>query len=222
MTIRSILLVAASAATLAACASSAPVALRYDITYKDLPAGAEEVMPEAITNVIGGRLGSMGVMPTDLKVEPSGSGAVATVTVPSGAADEVTTQLTAPYTLRFLRQTGTGETVTVNVARYGDFSESGLNETHVTWVEAGVDAEGLGQVTITFNEPGHQLLASLAETDAGRQYGLFAKGRLISLFTMQADFGGDIVLNKIPSAEMAAVFADDVDVGLHTVFTRIK
>lgn len=222
MTIRSILLVAASAATLAACTSSAPVALRYDITYKDLPAGAEEVMPEAITNVIGGRLGSMGVMPTDLKVEPSGSGAVATVTVPSGAADEVTTQLTAPYTLRFLRQTGTGETVTVNVARYGDFSESGLNETHVTWVEAGVDAEGLGQVTITFNEPGHQLLASLAETDAGRQYGLFAKGRLISLFTMQADFGGDIVLNKIPSAEMAAVFADDVDVGLHTVFTRIK
>lgn len=222
MTIRSILLVAASAATLAACASSAPVALRYDITYKDLPSGAEEVMPEAITNVIGGRLGSMGVMPTDLKVEPSGSGAVATVTVPSGAADEVTTQLTAPYTLRFLRQTGTGETVTVNVARYGDFSESGLNETHVTWVEAGVDAEGLGQVTITFNEPGHQLLASLAETDAGRQYGLFAKGRLISLFTMQADFGGDIVLNKIPSAEMAAVFADDVDVGLHTVFTRIK
>jgi hypothetical protein len=222
MTIRSILLVAASAAALAACSSSAPVALRYNIAYKDLPAGAEEMMPRAITNVVGGRLGSLGVTPTDLKVEPSGSGAVATVTVPAGAADEVTKQLSDPYTLRFLRQTGTGETVTVNVAKYGDFSESGLNETHVTWVEAALDAEGQGQVTISFNDAGHQLLASLAETDAGRQYGLFAKGRLISLFTMQADFGGDIVLNKIPSAELAAIFADDVDVGLHAVFTRAQ
>lgn len=219
--LRSVFLAAAATIALAACASS-PVALRYEIAYKDLPAGAEEIMPRALTNVIGGRLGSMGVVPTDLKVEPAGSGAVATVTVPSGAADDMTAQLTAPYTLRFLRQTGTGETVTVNVAKYGDFSESGLNETHVTWVEAGLDAEGLGQVTITFNEPGHQLLESLAETDAGRQYGLFAKGRLISLFTMQGDFGGDIVLNKIPSADMAAVFADDVTVGLHAVFTRTK
>ncbi len=222
MTIRTILLAAASATTLAACVSSTPVALRYDIVFTDLPAGMADTMPEAVTNVIGGRLGSLGVTPTDLQVEPSGSGAIATVTVPAGAADELTAQLTAPYTLRFLRQTGTGETVAVTVAKYGDFSESGLNESHVTWVEAGVDAEGLGAVTITFNEPGHQLLESLAETDTSRQYGLFAKGRLISLFTMQADFGGDIVLNKIPSAEMAAVFADDVNVGLHAVFTRAQ
>ncbi len=222
MRFRPILLSVLAAASLAACSSNASVPVRYDVTYTDVAADRAETMPAAITNVIGGRLARLGVMPTDLKVEATGSGAVATVSAPSAAADQVTAELTSPYTLRFMRQTGTGETVAVQVEKFGNFSESGLNETHVDWIEAGTDAEGLGRVMISFNDAGHELLAKLAQSDVGRQYGVFAKGKLISLFTMDATFGGDIVLNKIPSAELASVFADDVNVGLHATFVRAQ
>lgn len=222
MRFRPLLLSVLAAASLAACSSDAPVAVRYDVSFKGVSADRLEAMPAAVTNVISGRLARLGVNPTDLKVELAGSGAVATTTAPASAADQVTTELTAPYTLRFMRQSGTGETVTVSVAQYGNFSESGLNETHVDWIEAGTDEQGLGSVMISFNDAGHEQLAKLAKDDTGRQYGLFAKGKLISLFTMQDDFGGDIVLNKIPSAELAAIFADDVNVGLHASFVRAQ
>lgn len=222
MRFRPILLSVLSAAALAACSSEATVAVRYDVAYPDLTADQAETMPSAITNVIGGRLARLGVTPTDLKVVTAGSGAIATVSAPASAADQVAAELTAPYTLRFMRQTGTGETIAVQVEKFGDFSESGLNESHVQWIEAGTDAEGLGSVMISFNDAGHELLAKLAQSDVGRQYGVFAKGKLISLFMMDATFGGDIVLNKIPSAELASVFADDVNVGLHATFVRAQ
>jgi hypothetical protein len=211
---------ALTALTLAACSSGEPVAVRYDINYRDLPINKVDVILDSVQHVIQGRLASLNTTPADLKVVASGSGAIATLSIPADAADELTRQLTSPYTLRFLRQSGSGETVTQSVAKYGNFSDSGLTEEHVLWVEAGTDKDGLGTVSIALNDAGHTLLKTLSASDAGRQYGLFAKGRLISLFTMQASFGGDISLEKIPSPDLAAIFADDVNVGLHVNFVR--
>ncbi len=205
---------------LVACSPDTPTLVRYDVTFKNLPADRLEDLPIAVNNVVGGRLGSLGITTADVMVQPTASGATVAITMPNSLIEPLTAQLTAPYTLRFMRVAGSGETVAISVAKFGNFAESGLNETHVEWMEASTDAEGMGAVTITFNEVGHGLLKSLAGTDGGRQYGLFAKGKLISLFTMNPNFGGDIVLNKIPSADLAAIFADDVVVGLHATFVR--
>lgn len=206
---------------LAGCAGTAA---SVDQTYGlaiDRPNPQEaDALANAAMRVVERRLDAMGVVNAGKAFSGSGNTAI-TVTVPDqDGADELTRQLTAPFDMAVMKQTASGATADVTVEKFGGFSKTDIVTGDFVGVEVGQDTQKVTRARILMTDAGRQKLAALFKAEAGKNIGIFVRGKLISQLAAKADAPtDDIQINGIPNLLIAEAFADDVNVGLHVTFT---
>ena len=76
---------------------------------------------------------------------------------------------------------------------------------------------------LQFNERGQKLLQDAFTGNIGKSVGIFVRDLLVSKMTISAEvLSSHILISGIPSERVAQIFADDVNVGLHAIFTPTK
>lgn len=213
----------ASLLVLAACGSSARQ--QYALTMTGMDEENIPTIANQSANVIQRRLESMGMEGKVAVDDVSASGTLLTVTAENQEGlDALTEQLKAPFSLRIMGQTPDGEKGDVTVEGHGSFSEAGITEKDILWVNGGRDPNGTsGTVQLLFTEEGLKKMGELFKKMKGKNVGLFVRGQLVSkLFVASEEIDNDITISGVPSPELATVFAEDVNVGTHVTFTPVQ
>lgn len=211
-----------SVVLLAACAASQSVT--YDLTMNVTDAERREALGDAALRVIERRLDGMAEEIVDSDVAVSTDDATVSVTVRNAdALNELTRQLTDAFSFEIMSQTAEGATPDVTTEGHGGFSRTGISGADLDWVESRIDeTDDFGEVTLIFNEAGRTKMAALFARSKGKFIGLFVRGQLVSKLLVETDtLKDDIVIREIPTPELAEIFADDVNVGIHVTFTPL-
>jgi preprotein translocase subunit SecD len=97
-----------------------------------------------------------------------------------------------------------------------------LTGTDIEWVEAVRDSEGNVAVELRFTTAGRAALSSIFSANKGKNAGIFVRDLLVSKLKIPSEAMGDhVIISGIPSAKVAEIFADDVNVGLRVSFSPI-
>ena len=206
---------------LAACSSqqTAKYQLHFDLTDKN----TQQNLTLASMRVIERRLELMNETMIDKQIDTKNGQVTLGITLADKkAADALTKELIAPFNMRVMRQTASGETVDLAVKGQGNFSLTGITEQDLQWVETHKDADGKGEVALLFTDEGKKKMLALFKKMVGKDIGIFVRNRLVSKLRVATDtFPDNIVISGIPSFDLAEVFADDMNVGLHVTFTPV-
>lgn len=197
------------------------VTVTYDLHTDATLADQKSELTLASMRVIERRLKRIGenILEKDITAEDG----IPSITLTLGdtiARDILTEELLQPFTLRIMTETTDEESADITVAGHGGFVETGLTEEHITWAETKHDTDpSKGHVTLTFTESGRTLMNDIFKKNNGKYVGLFVREHLMSkLLVESAALMDDIVIRDIPSTEIANIFADDINVGLHVTF----
>jgi preprotein translocase subunit SecD len=210
--------------TLAACSQS--VTARYRLTVDTTIPEDTAYVTQQTLNVMQRRLESMGETLIDGDVESSGSGeSVVSITVEhQEAVDALTEQMMQPFSLEIMAQAENGQNADVTVEGHGGFVKTGITLDDLSWVDADEDPDnvGLGRVHLEFTDEGRAKMADLFKRMKGKNIGIFVRNQLVSKLQVETDvLKDDIVIQAIPSLELAQTFADDVNVGIHVIVTPL-
>lgn len=210
-------------ATLTAC-SSTPTA-RYALEMNTTDTQDTAQLAQQTLNVMQRRLENMGEEKIRTTIEKSGSG-TATVSVSSKNQEPLnalTDAMMQPFDFAILAQAQKGEKADVTVEKYGAFVRTGITGADLSWVEADQEpGKDLGRVHLVFTLEGRNKIAELFKKMKGKNIGIFVRGQLVSLLLVETDeLKDDIVIQDIPSVDLAHVFADDVNVGIHVTITPL-
>ncbi|OGJ61475.1 hypothetical protein A3C37_04090 [Candidatus Peribacteria bacterium RIFCSPHIGHO2_02_FULL_53_20] len=177
----------------------------------------------AVMRVVERRLQGMGEDVRGLDVsQKQGGPELSFSVVTEAAADLLREDLTAPFELRIMREAKEKETPTMEAEGHGGFVETQITQEHLEWIEAAEEPDNKGRITLEFTEEGRKLMRMIFRENVGKNIGLFVRGRLVAKLQVDtAELKDDIIITGIPSAELARVFADDVNVGLHVTFTPL-
>ncbi|MFH1670197.1 MAG: hypothetical protein ABIA92_01275 [Patescibacteria group bacterium] len=138
------------------------------------------------------------------------------------SADILFERLSSPISFRIMREAGEEEEADIENDQYGRFMETGITEQQLYWIDAEEREGGTGVIQINFTDEGASMWQQLLEENQGKKVGVFTRGGLVALHTVQeGGFKDKIIITGIPSAELAKVFADDVNVGAYVTFTRV-
>lgn len=208
-----------TALLLSACGE---VTITYDLTIDDAYADQKSELAFAGMRVIERRLKRIGeeILEKDITAN-EGTPAITLTLGDKVARDILTEELLQPFTLRLMTEAVDGESADITVAGHGGFTETGLTEDHITWAEASPDTDpSKGHVTLTFTQDGRSIMKDVFAQNDGKYIGLFVRERLMSKLLVESPkLMDDIVIREIPSSEIAHIFADDINVGLHVSFT---
>lgn len=206
---------------LAACGGSGRSVYKLQIDTEDT--SRLTVLSIAVTRIVERRLEGMGEEVRGLDISQKKDGPELSFTVGTEAAADLLRQdLTAPFNLRIMREVQPGETPTIEVEGHGGFIETGITEDHIEWVEASEEPGNKGRIALEFNEEGRELMSKVFKENVKKNIGLFVRNRLVAKLQVDtSELKDDIIITGIPSPELARVFADDVNVGLHVTFTPI-
>lgn len=197
------------------------VTVTYDLTIDEVYADQKSELTLASMRVIERRLKRIGE--EILEKDITAASGIPSITLMLGdkvARDILTEELLQPFTLRIMAEVADDESADITVAGHGGFTETGLTEEHMTWANAIEDTDpSLGRVTLIFTEDGRILINDVFAEHNGEYVGLFVRERLMSkLLVESAALMDDIIIRDIPSTEIANIFADDINVGLHVTF----
>lgn len=140
------------------------------------------------------------------------------------ASETLKVELVKPFTLSVMEQSPEKTADTV-VEGHGGFRTTDITQEHLQWVEARAHGpeRKQGMVILYFNPDGRALMQKIFKRNKGKAIGIFVRGQLVSKLTVETDkVEDDIVIQNIPSYEIARVFADDMNVGLHVTFTPLE
>jgi hypothetical protein len=217
----------ASLLVLTSCAASTGGAstVGYSLSFVNTDAAHQQKLIEASQRVIERRVTTEGAEVKDSKAErvsPTEVRIFTTVSDPT-VIPKLSTQLSAPFTFRLMRQANEGEKPDATVEQEGNFKETGITEKELEWITASANpnTEG-GMAEIALTPAGQENLKKVLTSAKGKKIGLFVRGRLMSIFPSAGDIQGNIVISGIPSKTVAEIFADDVNVGAHVKFTQVK
>ncbi len=207
---------------LAACTQTATHSQSYKLTIDEKDTAKQTELVEASTRVIDRRLGSMGDKLTTHSVTGTGASVVLTVTATStGALARVTEQLQQPFDIQFMSEAPEADADLV-VAGHGGFKATGITENDIDWTIVSADpTSGKARVELQFTPAGMTHMQSVFKANEGKIIGLFVRKKLISKLLVNSDAMKEhVVIGGIPTLEIAKAFSDDVNVGLHVVFTQ--
>jgi hypothetical protein len=205
---------------LSACVGGKNVTFDLEFDVDDKAQQANLLM--ASRRVIDRRLARMG---EDIEKEDISTldGAVSiTMTLSSKEGVELLIdELSEPFTLDVMGEV-TETDADLVVTGHGGYKRTGLDETFFIGAEAKPDSSpGKGQVLIYLSESGMDKMGEIFKEYNGQFIGLFVRGKLVSKLLVETDEVKDqILIRDIPSLELAEIFADDVNVGLHVTFER--
>lgn len=211
-------LVTAACIALAACGQTG--AANYRVVFEPTltPDKVQEVATGA-ARVIQRRVDAMKGTVKNINVQTKEKEATITSTVdPPALVSPLTDQLSEAFTLRIMRSTNPGESPDMTVQGDRNFNETGVTEKDILWVTASKNEKEptKGTVLVTFNDEGKKKLKKVFKATRGKQVALFLRGRLVSSFTNTSGAEREnILIEGIPSADLAAAFADDVNVGVY-------
>ena len=148
----------------------------------------------------------------------SGATSISVTLARADAADALTMLLTKPFTMRFMVEAPAGQG-DVTVGSQGSFKDGGVGERDLFWAEAAKDTETeKGAVRLLFTPEGRARLKDFLHTHRSKTIGLFVQDRLVSKLIAK-ELQDEIIIRGIPSSELAFDFADEVNVGLHIMFS---
>ncbi|MDD5624043.1 MAG: hypothetical protein PHI23_05045 [Candidatus Peribacteraceae bacterium] len=193
--------------------------LTYKLTFDTTDPVERTTLGRASANVVERRLQRLGEEAKELKIEEKGEEAFVSVKVPNEAiGEELTRQLTTPFKLRIMLATEDDKADLLTL-EYGGFKETGITEKQIKWMTASDEEGGTGRITITFTDEGRSLMKKIFQEHQGEFLGLFVRDILMSkMYIDTNELKDDIIITGVPR-ELAGVFADDVNSGLHVTFS---
>jgi len=222
-TMKRFLALSVAIATLTAC-SGTPTA-RYQLTMNVTKSEDVVQLTQESINVMQRRLEGMDETMIDNDVEETGSGSVI-VSITAEHAEALATltdSLQLPFDFAILAQVKGNQKADVTVEKFGGFAKTGITGNDLSWVEADKEpGQDLGRVHLIFTDEGRTKMADLFKKMKGKNIGIFVRGQLVSLLEVETDvLKDDIVIQQIPSFELAQAFAEDVNVGIHVTITPL-
>ena len=217
-------LIAVLAVLITACSSVATV-LTYSVTFTTENPGRMTDLSLATRHVVERRLARLGGDLIDYDIDFDKESQVATIGLEvdnAKAAKALNKEMVTPFTfeVRYLADEFVEGDIQVEGA--GSYRATGITKDDVDWV-IGESIEPIldrGRVLIGFTDEGAPKVQKLFEEQAGNTIGLFVRGRLTAAVQIQDTFEKVLVIEGLPSSEIANVFADDMNVGIHMVFTN--
>ncbi len=197
--------------------------LVYSVTTNIAESGKSLQIFQASERVMIRRLAGADVKNPLVIVVPSGSGsAVMTIHTQDAAGKETAERILA-------------ESFTFDIRLEGPKMPEALPD-EINWVPTGIDGSTLLWITpisnpttkevgveLHFNDIGQKLLQEAFKDNVGKSLGIFVRDLLVSKMTISTTQVSDhILISGIPSERVAQIFADDVNVGLHAIFTPLK
>lgn len=211
------LLLTFSAVTLLSACSSTHISYRLEIDEQD--AGRKTELIDTAKRVVTRRLESLGEQNANVQVTVDGEVIRLSADVSNQAVkDTILDQLALPFSMQIMSQVTENGDITVE--GHGSFKATGITEKHLNWVQAGKDEDPTkGRVALEFTPEGKTLMADVFRQNKDKYIGLFVRGHLVSKLLVASDEVKDsIIITDIPSAVLAEVFADDLNLGLHVTF----
>jgi hypothetical protein len=204
---------------LVGCSSSE---VQYRVTLDVPPQTDQATLLRTTLSVIERRLDRLEESIKDQSItQGSGSVTLRLVLSKQESADILTEELTQPFKLRIMNQVPDTQGQ-LEVQGHGWFAETGITQADIVWAEAAEDSKKKGVVRLIFTPAGREKLSALFRENKGNNIGIFVRDRLISKLTVHTDvLDENIVIREIPNAELARVFVDDLNVGLHVTFTPL-
>lgn len=176
----------------------------------------------AVSRVMERRAESVEAKAADLQNTLTGSsGLVITFTLkPGKGAALLTREVVEPFTFRFMRAAKAGETADLTTAQDGGFIDMGITKDDLLWLTAGENEKTKkGWIEILFTEAGKKKVKTALTQTKGLQVALVVRNQLVSTFQSTGVGQESIYIDGVPSAELAGIFVDDVNVGAHVTFT---
>ena len=215
-----------SVLVLSACSAfSASENLAFKVTFDaNVESASKEDLGRAVNRVIERRVESMNGKVTDLKNTLTDAGADVSFTIsPGKLAAPLTDQLVSPFSFQLMRAAKATEKPDLTIAEKGGYMQMGVTEKDVLWLYAGQDdATKKGWVRILFTEEGKKKVKDALSQTKGMQVALIVRNQLVSTFQSQGVGRENIMIDGVPTAELAGIFADDVNVGVHASFVPKK
>jgi len=213
-------LAAVSVLILTACTGSlTSEKVTYDLSFNVTDTAQIENLTNAAMRVVERRLDAMGVVNPGKELDLEAK--TIEVTLPDAdGVEELTRQLTSPFTMSVMKQTASGAIADITVEKFGGFSKTNVTEMDFIGVEVGQDSNRKTRARIIMTEAGRAKLNEIFKTENGKNIGIFVRDRLISQLAVNAaSLTDDLQIQGIPNLLIAEAFSDDVNVGLHVDFT---
>ena len=202
---------------LAACIGKQTVTETMMIRSTD--ASKTLAISQGAERVIVRRLGAAGFKgATAAAIPTSAKTATLTVNVQTDAAAAKTKEILAePFTFDIRIEepkSGSGDSDWIPTSITGDMLD---------WVQVIGDRNtGKIGIELQFSHAGQIALKSVFKKNVGKDIGIFVRDLLVSKLKIKNSVVSDrVVISGVPSEVVASIFADDVNVGLHTIFTPI-
>lgn len=210
------------------CVKTDDATVSYKLTTDLTDASRIETLPTVVQRLLENRLIALDSFAREVKVTPEGDDYMVTVTL-SGSnmtvLDTLTERITEPLTIRFMKEVPLEE-ADIIIADTEGYKETMLTEDHIVWLTHRTHPVlKNGEVIIEFSEKGKELRKQIFEENKGNNIGVFVKGRPIYKLLVDENDEEDtdtVVLRNIPNPEMAQIFADDMNVGLHVTFSPVQ
>lgn len=138
------------------------------------------------------------------------------------AAKKLNEEMLAPFSFEFRVLVDEPQDGDIEVETVGFFREIGMGKEEIDWV-LGETLDGplkKGMVIIGFTDEGMAKGKVEFAKHTGKSIGLFVRGKLTaSIKLSDKEVGRTVAIRGLPSGEIAKVFADDMNVGTHMIFT---
>ncbi len=198
--------------------------LKYDLTIDDGTPSQVLNLVNASERVVKRRLSALGVQnPNVISVPKGDSGGAMTIDVPDAMLTTRIRDILAEQ-FAFDMRLELKETTFADQNAEENWEKLGVNNEHLIGAQV-VSAEDSGEVAVEllFTEEGRKLLGDAFSKYKGRTVGIFVRGLLVSKLKVEdSALSEHIVISGIPSAAVAQIFADDVNVGLHVAFKPVE
>jgi len=210
-----------------ACGGATPTTLSYNVTFTTDNTDRMNDLSLATRHVIERRLGRLEGNLLDYDVAYDKETKVATIDIEiddNKVASVLNEEIITPFTfeVRYLVKEPTDGDI--EVEGMGFFRVSTIGKSDVDWVIGETTEPPLnrGRVTIGFKDESVESMQALFAEQAGNTIGLFVRNRLTAAVQITDEFEKILVIEGLPSGEIAKIFADDMNVGIHMTFTNQK
>lgn len=219
MSLKSFFTIATCTAVLAGCNGNNTLTASATVDSTD-PGRIIELI-QATERVLTRRLAGAEIKNAVVSVAPtSGANALVTIKLPDTEAVETATRILSEE-FTFDLRLDNGIVTNAEGVDVPNWSTIGINGSHLLWIQPIRDQKtnDVG-VELLFNDEGRQLLNKTFAENVGKDLGIFVRDLLVSKLTIPTEpIGASIVISGIPSAKVAEIFADDVNVGLHVSYS---
>lgn len=206
--------------TLAACGGSQTIVRTVSVRSND-PSVIMSMM-QATERVMNRRMAGLDIRNGHATVVPTGGNAgTVTLTVQDADALEKAEHiLEDPFSFDIrIEQPSASKNPTETDT--SEWIKTALTGSSLNWVRAiGDKTTGEVSIELSFTDEGQRILASVFKSNPSKHVGIFIRDLLVSKLKVEsAGISDRVVIGGIPSATVAEIFADDVNVGLYVTFS---